>query len=122
MFKNPSEKICEVSCVSAEKQRRIMDFLQGAVYCWCKNRRDENFSLRILMGGENFYWEGTPLIELYKAKKDEGCSDPVKEAAKCAGWLLKKVLADDKRVFDSAGKDGLSNAYKCIDLKNSSEQ
>jgi hypothetical protein len=41
-----------VSGISDEEKQRILDFLQGAVYCWCKNRKDEWFSLRDLMGGE----------------------------------------------------------------------
>ncbi|MBR2091064.1 MAG: hypothetical protein IJ905_12100 [Fibrobacter sp.] len=114
-FKNPNEEIRDVWCISEEEKQRILDFFQGAVYCWCKNRMGEHFSLQILMGGENFFWEGTPLIKLYEAKK--GTADPVKEAAKCAGWLLKRVLADDKRVFDSE-IEGLTKSYWCVDLKN----
>ena len=41
-------------------------FLQGAVYCWCKNRKDEWFAARDLLGGDNYYWQGTPLFPLYK--------------------------------------------------------
>lgn len=40
-------------------------FLQGAVYCWCKNRKDEWFAARDLLGGDNYYWQGIPLIQLY---------------------------------------------------------
>ena len=40
-------------------------FLQGAVYCWCKNRKDDWFAARDLLGGNNYYWQGTPLIPLY---------------------------------------------------------
>ena len=54
-----------VTGISEEEKRRIKDFLQGGVYCWCKNRKDEWFSLRDLMGGDNFYWQGTPLLPLY---------------------------------------------------------
>ena len=35
-------------------------FLQGAVYCWYKNRKDEWFAARDLLGGDNYYWQGTP--------------------------------------------------------------
>lgn len=119
-FKNLNEDVRDVHCISAEDKQRIVDFLQGAVYCWCKNRMGEPFSLRKLMGEENYFWQGTPLIRLYEA--NENSDDPVKAAGKCAGWLLKQVLAKDNRVFDSAGKDGLSNAYKCVDLKNTPKQ
>ena len=30
-------------------------FLQGAVYCWCRNRKDEWFAARDLLGGDNYY-------------------------------------------------------------------
>ena len=58
---------------------RILDFLQGGVYCWCKNRPTEWFSLRDLMGGENFFWQGTPLIALW-IKHNGRSRDPVKGA------------------------------------------
>ena len=48
----------------------IYYFLQGAIYCWCKAKREEWFTVQDLLGGENFYWEGTPLIALYRKHKD----------------------------------------------------
>ncbi|MDY6883601.1 MAG: hypothetical protein SWL02_07480, partial [Pseudomonadota bacterium] len=83
-----------------------------AVYCWCKNRKDEWFSLRDLMGGDNYYWEGTPLYHLF-TKHEETNHDSVKEAGKDAGWLLKEVLANDKRVFDSK-KNSLIKHYRWV--------
>ncbi|WP_219605470.1 hypothetical protein [Vibrio parahaemolyticus] len=44
------EVIRGITGVSDEEQASIKAFLQGAVYCWCKNRRNEWFSLRDLMG------------------------------------------------------------------------
>jgi len=105
----PSE-VREVTGITQEQKQRIWDFLQGAVYCWCKNKPSEWFSMRDLMGGENYYWEGTPLIALYE--KHEGrCSDPVNEAGKDSGWLLKKVINEDKRRFDSI-QDELIRKYR----------
>jgi len=96
--------------ISDEEQQRIIDFLQGAVYCWCKNRKNEWFSLRDLMGGDNYYWQGTPLLPLYT--KHEGVnSDPVKEAGKDGGWLLKSVINSDKRVFETK-KEALIRQYR----------
>lgn len=89
-----------VTGIEEHNKARIYDFLQGAVYCWCKNRKHEWFALRDLMGGDNFFWEGTPLIKLYE--KHENCADdPVKEAGKDAGWMLKELLAKDKRAFET---------------------
>lgn len=73
--------------------------------CWCKNRSDEWFSIRDLMGGDNFYWEGTPLICLWEKNKD------VVAAGKDAGWLLKKVISDDKRTFETK-KEELVRKYR----------
>jgi len=98
-----STRVHSVSEISDEEHQRIIDFLQGAVYCWCKNRKNEWFSLRDLMGGDNSYWQGTPLLPLYTKHKGRN-ADPVKEAGKDAGWLLKHVLKIDERVFESKKK------------------
>jgi len=96
-------EIREVSGISDQQLNDIMKFLQGAVYCWCKNRPDEWFSIRDLMGGENFFWQGTPLYCLYE-KHENNSNDPVKSAGIDSGWLLKKVIHLDKREFES--RDG----------------
>lgn len=79
----------------------INNFLKGSVYCWCKNNPDKWFSLRDLMGGENFYWEENPLIALWEKHKHKGSKEAVKAAGIDAGWLLKKVIIDDCRTFES---------------------
>ncbi len=107
-----SIEIREVSGISEEEKQKIIDFLQGAVYCWCKNRPNEWFALRDLVGGENYYWEGTALEVLFEKHKNKS-NDPVKEAGKDAGWLLKKVLKKDLREFEST-KKGLVRHYKWI--------
>ncbi len=100
----------KVTALSVTEEDQICAFLQGAVYCWCKNRRDEWFALRDLMGGDNFFWRGTPLIALWN-KHNGRAADPVKEAAKDAGWLLKKVIDTDRRMFESKEK-GLVKQYR----------
>ena len=85
-----------------EDEQRVMDFLQGAVYCWCKVNGTKPFSARDLVGGENSdCWENTP-ISLLKKFDD-------KQAEINVGWLLKKVLAEDKRVFNT--QDGYAREY-----------
>ena len=108
-------QIRDVTGISAETKQRIRDFLQGAVYCWCNNKPDEWFSLRDFMGGYNFYWQGTPLIELYIKHKNLGKSDEdaFDSAAIDGGWLLKKVIIDDKRLFDTKIEDRIRK-YKWI--------
>lgn len=113
MFNNSQDigQIRDVKGISVEEKKMIMSFLQGAVYCWCKNRSDEWFSLRDLMGGDNYYWEGTPLLVLYEKHKDKETA--VEDAGKDAGWLLKKVVYDDKRHFNTK-KEHLIRKYKWI--------
>ncbi len=66
MALKPKSQIRKVYGITDKEKNRILNFLQGAVYYWCKNRKGEWFSLRDLMGGENYYWEGTPLVVLYE--------------------------------------------------------
>jgi len=104
-----------VTGISEIDKQRIIDFLQGAVYCWCKNRKDEWFSLRDLMGGENYYWQGTPLLVLYSKHEDKGkpWELAVKDAGKDSGWLLKKVISEDSRTFETK-KEELIRKYRWI--------
>ncbi len=52
------------------------------------------------MGGENYYWEGTPMIALYR-KHEASSSDAVKSAGQDGGWLLKSVIDTDLRTFET---------------------
>lgn len=104
-------EVREVSGITKEEEGAICNFLQGAVYCWCKNRPDEWFSMRDLMGGENFYWEGTPLYVLYQ--KHESKETAIEDAGKDSGWLLKKVINDDKRSFHTK-EEFISRKYKWV--------
>lgn len=105
------EQTRNVTGISDEEKKMIIIFLQGTVYCWCKNRPDEWFTIGDLMGGKNYYWEGTPLSVLYEKHKDKETA--VEDAGKDAGWLLKKVINDDKRTF-STKKEALVRKYKWL--------
>jgi hypothetical protein len=100
-----------------DKLVNIKSFLQGCVYCWVKNRKNEIFAARDLMGGENFYWEGTPLIALYEKHIALGknSDDAVAEAGKDMGWILKLVLHEDKRTFETCDA-GMANGYKWTEV------
>lgn len=94
---------------------RIKCYLQGAVYCWCKNCKDENmnprwFAARDLFGGENYYWEGTPLIDLYQWHKENEADDPVNMAGRDVGHLLKDILQNDIRTFHT--RKGYTREYQ----------
>ena len=113
MITKGNSELRAVSGISSDEERDIINFLQGAVYCWCKNRKDEWFSLRDLMGGENYYWNDTPMIKLWEKHHNLGKDDPVIEAGKDGGWILKKVIANDKRKFETKEED-MIRKYKWI--------
>jgi len=98
-------EIREVHGISEEQKQRIRDFLQGAVYCWCKNRKDVWFAAKDLLGGDNFFWQDTPMYALYEKSND------VDQAGKDAGWILKQVVEIDKRSFETK-KEGLVRQYR----------
>ncbi|OAV65547.1 hypothetical protein Barb6XT_02367 [Bacteroidales bacterium Barb6XT] len=107
--------IREVYGISDEEREKIMAFLQGAVYCWCKNNESEWFSARDFLGGSNFYWEGTPMYALYQKHEELGKGDDsIKAAGIDAGWLLKKVIIEDKRTFITK-KEDLIRKYSWTD-------
>lgn len=104
-----------VNGISESETQLINAFLQGAVYCWCKNRQDEWFSIRDLMGGKNFDWNGTPLFPLWQKRADDGWDEDaaIVEAGKEAGWLLKTILQNDQRRFETK-KEDLVRKYRWL--------
>jgi len=113
-FTEPS-RLQEVHGIEDDKKSLIKAFLQGAVYCWGKNRKGEPFAVRDLMGGDNFEWQGTPLYVLYEKHFNGGKDNDsaIKAAAIDLGWLLKTVLAEDKRTF-KISTAGRVNTYEWI--------
>ena len=101
MIINDNSRIYAVNGISESEKQRIHDFLQGAVYCWCKNRKEEWFAVRTLMGGDNFYWDGTPLKPLFDKYTAQGKTptQAIDAAGKDCGKLLKQVVANDRRSF-----------------------
>ncbi|MCG2417777.1 hypothetical protein K8089_02000 [Aequorivita sp. F47161] len=110
----PPSEIREVKGITPQQKQRIYDFLQGGIYCWCKNRSDEWFAIRDLLGGENFDWTNTPLIVLFNKHKNKGKSDDdaITDAGKDAGWIAKKVLDDDARNFET--RDDFARSYRWL--------
>lgn len=80
-----------VSGLKPPHDRIIRAFVQGAVYCWVKNRLGEWFAVRDLVGGENANWEDTPLQVIFDKHVTGGKSsaDAFKAAAKDIGWIVK---------------------------------
>ncbi len=114
MLTAPSE-LRDVHGITDLEKLLIKTFMQGAIYCWVKNRMGEPFAVRDIMGGENFEWEGTPLYALYLKHINGGKDNDsaIESAAKDLGWITKTVLSDDKRTFE-AGKAGLVSSYRWI--------
>lgn len=107
-----NETLRKVSGISNAERQAAITFLQGAVYCWCKNRSDEWFALRDLMGGDNTYWANTPLMPIYNKHRGLGQELAFEAAAKDAGWLLKHATVNDVRLFDT--RKDLVRQYKWI--------
>lgn len=100
--------------ITKEEHDAIFSFLQGAIYSWCKNRADEWFSIRELLGGDNYFWDGTPLIALYTKHKEQlgkEWDQAIEGADKDSRWILKEVIFKDKRIFESK-KDDTIRIYK----------
>jgi hypothetical protein len=101
--------------ISTSKKAEIMAYLQGAVYCWCKNQPDTTmpvpnqpnhfmskwFNIPALFGGTNFDWAGTPLYELYDYWDKQGAQYPIQKAGFDLGNLLKELLLSDHRTFNT---------------------
>ena len=70
------------------------------------------------MGGDNTNWEGTPLYVLHSKYLNKGKS--LEEANKSAGidggWLLKKILNDDKEREFASKPDGWIAEYQWVNL------
>ncbi|PJJ07332.1 hypothetical protein CLU83_0494 [Flavobacterium sp. 1] len=113
-------EIREVHGISDDEKQRIMDFLHGAVYCWCNINKDAWFSARDFLGGDNFLWQGSPLYALYEKqiKLGKNNENRVKDAGKDSGWLLKKVVHTDKRKFETK-KEDLIRKYRWNGEKDS---
>lgn len=94
--------------ISECEYQRILDYLQGAVYCWCVARLDEEFAARNLVGGKNKDWQNTPLQRIYDAYQDTEVSK------RALGHILKLCLMIDNRNFEMSEHDQAKH-YKWID-------
>ena len=112
MLEGKKTLIQEVHGLSEEELQKIKAFLQGAVYCWCAIRKSEWFCARDFIGGDNSYWEHYPLGVLYFRHINAGYGHEYAfdQAAKDAGKILKGVLQDDNRVFETEG--GYTRRYR----------
>ena len=114
MITNDSTIDREVYGIDDNTMQRIKDFLQGAVYCWCKNRPNEWFAASDLVGGKNADWSNLPLNGLYQKYIDLG--KPVNYAFDQSGidlgHILKCVLKEDGRTFET--RKGFTREYRWL--------
>lgn len=103
MLEGDNTSTQKVHGLSEGELQKIKAFLQGAVYCWCAIRKSDWFCARDLIGGVNQDWKGYPLEVLYrryiKAGRDHDYA--FDQAAKDAGKILKRVLSEDNRTFET---------------------
>lgn len=75
--------------------------------------KDEWFAARDHLGGDNYYWQGTllmPLYDYYLNGNEDNHDYAVEEAGKAAGRLLKEVLINGKRTFET--EEGYTRMYR----------
>ncbi|MEN6620307.1 MAG: hypothetical protein ABFD50_01995 [Smithella sp.] len=111
----PESELREPSDLLDSHRELIRAFMQGAIYCWVKNRPRESFAVRDLVGGLNNNWNGTPLQVLYDRHINTGknADEAFEAAAKDLGWIVKTLLSEDRRVFE-VEKAGLVNTYLMV--------
>ena len=112
MALSPISELRDVHGIEPLEKQRILDYMQGAVRCWDKNRKGDFFAAHDLVGGENRDWNGTPLLVLYEKHTDLGKDNEsaIKDAGKDIGWLLKAMLAGEDRLYEVL--EGRVNSYR----------
>ena len=89
-------------------------YIKDVVDDFCNKYPQEKFSVRILFGGVNKDWNGTPLQKIYDYYILNGYSNKkaFKKSAIDVGRLLKTVLVEDKQKYLCI--KGYTNEYKII--------
>lgn len=116
MLTNNTTKTYKISANLIPVDEEIIKvYMQGAVYAFCNTNKGEAFSVRILFGGDNRDWSGTPMQKIYDyyIKNGKSYDDAAENAAVDAGRLLKAVLERDSRKFEIVGKD-TGTLYKLV--------
>lgn len=107
MIKNPHKVRRTRVFRNSDERKEAKLYLKGLVYSWCKQHAKDPvptqwFAARDLLGGENFYWQKTPMIPIYEYYARKGSKNPVGDAGRAAGNLLMEVLHEDaKREFET---------------------
>ena len=100
--------------ISGKEIKAAIDHIENKVNDHCVNNPNDPFSVRILFGGDNRDWGGTPLQCIYEYYLNiRKTKRPANDAAKDVGRLLIMVLENDRRDFELIGKD-TGNKYRVI--------
>lgn len=96
VFVDKNEEVTLIHAkITPENEQAIKRFLEGVVYCWCRdNKPGVKFDLHKLMGKSNDYWQGNPmkaLFDYYEGEQKGGEKNKIKTGHD-AGRLLKAVL------------------------------
>ena len=105
-------RIKKIHSISETQAQEIRNYLQGAIRCHDKVAVGKWFSLRDLMGGANFDWNGTPMQALFEAYR--GRSDTLKVTAKSAGLLLKAAIEEDPCRRYETKKEAFTRMYRWV--------
>lgn len=95
--------------LSAEDLQSIKNFLRKEIDSWCKTNKGEWFYAHNLVGGD---WEYNDLRVLYYRYRESGKSHDYafSQAARDVGKILKQVLVEDSRTFETKG--GYKRCYR----------
>ncbi|GHU88469.1 hypothetical protein FACS189476_05610 [Spirochaetia bacterium] len=112
-----SNSVLIVNYLSSVEEQAILNYFQGAVYCWCNINKYIWFRDSSFVGGINVDWTGTPLFILFDHYKSLGESnqDAYDHAAPDSGTLLKLFLHRDSRTYEIR-KTASYNEYKFVKL------
>ena len=117
MISNITTKVYSTKAkLTAIEKESIKVYMLGAVRGFCNASPNEPFSVRILFGGGNRDWHGTPMQSIYNYFLAQGYSeeDAATRAAQDAGYLLKETLLEDNyKTYKIDGKD--TSVLYCLD-------
>lgn len=89
----------------------IKNYLLGAINCFIRRNNDTWFKAKDIILSD---WNGTPLQIIYDFFETNGLSEEEarKQAGMCLGKILRKVISDDPRMFESKKIQDNSREYR----------
>lgn len=78
----------------------IRNYLLGAINCFVRQKNSDWFRAKDIIIND---WNGTPLQVIYDFFESKGLSEEEarKQAGMCLGKILKKIISDDLRIFET---------------------